>query len=525
MPRFEWRFWMAAFIAAWAFDLLTWKKPLGVSFFIWVAVLIIGGLVLARLERIHIHWRSIPLMVLTLAFATLPALRAEEFTRFIGAAFAMGGLVLLVDTLRNGNWWGYRILDYFRAVIVTAGQSLIRPITARSNATPTVDAPKRGSKVVWSVVRGLLITIPILLVLGALLASADPIFGDALNNILKVFEIENLSEYLFRLFYILVLTFLFTGAYLHAVLPTRDEPMPDPEQAHFKPFLGFTETSIILTAVNLLFAVFVAVQFRYFFGGQANITASGYTYSEYAVRGFTELVIVALLSLGLYQALQSIARRESKVQKNAFIAMVSVLMALVLVILVSSFQRVILYEQAYGWTQLRTYTFVFIPWLGALLLTVIGLQVLHKPGRLAFAILVAALGFGATLATLNVDQFIARQNLNRAMAGKELDASYLAGLSEDALPELVGRFEQGNLPKIAQDALGARLACRTMELVGQKSIPWQGFNLSEVRGKQLLLDNQALWQAYPVRMSTTQPGIWEVRINGTYEPCQQGYID
>jgi len=516
---------MAAFIAAWAFDLLTWKKPLGVSFFIWVAILILAGLVLARLERIHIHWRSVPLIVLTLAFAALPALRAEEFTRFIGAAYAMGGLVLLVDTLRNGNWWGYRILDYIRGAIITAGQSLVRPITARSIATPAAEAPKRGSKVVWSVIRGLLIATPILLVLGGLLASADPIFGDALKNILKVFDIENLPEYLFRLFYILVLTFLFTGAYLHAVLPTKDEPMPDPEQAHFKPFLGFTETSIILTAVNLLFAIFVAVQLRYFFGGQANITASGYTYSEYAVRGFTELVIVALLSLGLYQALQSITRRDTKVQKNAFIVMVGVLMALVLVILVSSFQRVTLYEHAYGWTQLRTYTFVFIPWLGALLLTVIILQVLRKPGRLALAILIAAIGFGATLAILNVDQFIARQNLNRAMAGKELDAYYLAGLSEDALPELVRRFEQGNLPKAAQDALGARLACRTMELVGQESIPWPGFNLSEYRGKQLLLEKQTLWQEYPVRLSTGERGGWEVRINGTYEPCEQGYFD
>ena len=38
--------------------------------------------------------------------------------------------------------------------------------------------------------------------------------------------------------------------------------------------------------VNLLFLVFVWIQFVYLFGGQANISAEGYTYAEYARRGF-----------------------------------------------------------------------------------------------------------------------------------------------------------------------------------------------------------------------------------------------
>ncbi len=65
------------------------------------------------------------------------------------------------------------------------------------------------------------------------------------------------------------------------------------------PFLGFTESTVVLIAVDLLFALFVFIQFRYLFGGQANITPVGYTYSEYARRGFGELVAVAFLSLGL----------------------------------------------------------------------------------------------------------------------------------------------------------------------------------------------------------------------------------
>jgi len=518
MPRFTWRFWLAAFAAAWGFDLLTWEKPVGISILIWVVILISAGLILARLEGVRIHWRSIPLIAAILGFAALPALRVEGFTRFVGIAYTLFGLILLIDTLRTGNWIGYRILDYLRGFFVAAGQALVRPVTARSSTAPETTQPRKAGKIVWPIVRGLLLALPILLVLGALLASADPIFGDELKNLLKIFNIENLPEYLFRLFYILVLTYLITGSYLHAILPAKAEATPDPEQAHFKPFLGFTETAIILGLVNVLFAAFVAVQFRYFFGGQANITAAGYTYSEYAVRGFTELVVVAVISLGLYQVLLSITKRESGGAGKWFTGLVGVLMALVLVMLVSSFQRLMLYQQAYGWTQLRTYTAVFIPWLGALLVTVILLQVFGKPGRLALAILVATIGFGASLAILNVDRFIARQNLDRAMAGKELDAAYLASLSEDALPELVSRFESSTLPKAAHDALGARLACKTIELVDAEPKPWPSFNLSEFTGRQLLLEKQSLWQAYPIRQNTDRGG-WDVQVNGIYEPC------
>ena len=41
-----------------------------------------------------------------------------------------------------------------------------------------------------------------------------------------------------------------------------------------------------LLLVDLMFALFVGIQFFYFFGGAANITLTRYTYADYARRGF-----------------------------------------------------------------------------------------------------------------------------------------------------------------------------------------------------------------------------------------------
>ena len=118
------------------------------------------------------------------------------------------------------------------------------------------------------------------------------------------------------------------------------------------------------------------------------------------------------------------------------------LVALVTVILVSSFRRLLLYEEVYGFTRLRTYTHVFIIWLGILLVAVILLEVFQRQRHFALAATLAALGFVATLDVINVDGMIVRQNINRALRGEELDIGHLASLSEDALPVLTEKYAE-----------------------------------------------------------------------------------
>ena len=132
---------------------------------------------------------------------------------------------------------------------------------------------------------------------------------------MDVFWIDNLPEYIFRLVYILILAYLLAGTFLHAAQKS-DEKVE--EKTWGSAFLGFTKSTIVIGSVVLLFIAFVIIQFQYFFGGRVNIGLEGYTYSEYAVKGFGELVMVAFFSLLLLLGLGAITRRESENQRRLF---------------------------------------------------------------------------------------------------------------------------------------------------------------------------------------------------------------
>jgi hypothetical protein len=518
MPKYQKWFWLAALVAAWLFDFLFWSKSASLSFFIWIVVLLGAGYLLAWREGKKPHWRSILLTVIIVGFAAVMALRSETMTRMVSVLLTFAGMLLLTATFLDGFWPWYRVRDYVVEIAKVigngfAGAVLLATRNQKASGGEEVRAKSGWSKA-WPILRGLLIALPIVAVFAVLLSSADQVFADWLKNL---FDLEKIPEYLFRLFYILVFTGVLVGIYLKAIHPAKQAEKPAPNTPWMKPFLGWTESGIVLAAVNLLFIVFVVIQVRYLFGGTANIHETGYTYAEYARKGFGELVAVAVLSLGMYLVLGTVTKTTTRFSKTGFTVLSVLLMTNVLVILASSLQRLMLYENAYGFSQLRTYTHVFIYWLAALILAVVVLEIVRRRGHAAFALLVAVVGFGASLALLNVDGFIVNRNVARAAAGEELDVNYLNALSSDAVPQLLANFTDTGLPEGVHDKLGAALACRLKVTNNPASLPWQEFNLSQSRAFNLLTENAALLRGY-------QPPVeryneWFVLVDGEEIPC------
>lgn len=529
-PQVPARITLAALFSAWLVDFLFYGKPVGVSILAWFVLTLAAGFILARMEHIRPAYESLLLGGMIVLFAAVPLVRAEPFTAFTSTLLALGLLIVLAATFRTGFWTSFRLWDYLTAALEVGINAIVRPLTrpkaaaAAEGAEPAAEnRPSFGT--VWRRLRpillGLALALPVVLMLNGLLTSADPIFAARMDEMFSFLKIERLPEYLFRLIYILILAFLFSGVLLHALFPTRSSTRPDADQRVLNPFLGFTETMIVLGAVVLLFAVFVTIQFQYLFGGQANITATGFTYAEYARRGFNELVGVAVLSLGLYLALDAVAQRETPLRARIFRASAAVLLALVLVILSSALMRLMLYQQAYGLTRLRLQTLIFIPWLGALLLAAVALILWNVKGRMGLAFLTAAVGFCLTLTLVNMDATIVRYNLQRAQAGEELDSWYFIQLSPDAVPAMVDGYLNGALPPAQQQGLGAALACRTAFFEQEAAAedqprPWQGFNLSYNRAQQALTANAAAWAAYPV---SQEEGYYQVKTGAGWQSC------
>jgi len=522
--------WIAALVLGWLFDFLFWKHAPGINFAIYALLCLGGGILILRLNGIKPNWKSLLLLLPILFFVAMTFIRQEPMSLFLAYAFTLALMGVMTSTFLGGRWLWYSLSDYVVSYVKLTGSMLARPVIflaenkkqKEQTPEPAASVSGPGWKRIWAIVRGVLIAIPIVVIFAALLSSADLVFAQRVQDFVKLFRLENLPEYIFRCFYIFVGAYALAGVFLHAAQMSRDEKLVGMDKPLVPSFLGFTEAAIVMGAVVLLFTLFSVVQFQYFFGGQTNIGVQGYTYAEYARRGFSELVMVAFFSMLLFLSLSAVVKRQNQIQRRVFSGLGVVMVGLVGVMLYSAFQRLGLYEAAYGFSRLRTYTHIFMIWLGVLLAVVLVLDILRKERTFALAALGASIGFAVTLTLMNVDGFIVRQNVARAALGGSLDVSYLASLSPDSVPALAAAYQDHTLPGYTRDAVGAALVCHGQVFSGNGDQNWRSFTLSGWQADQALRQVQSRLDSYqitdtdwPVKILTPGSIYYECYPNAT----------
>lgn len=539
--------WIFALLTAIGFDQLFWERGFGINFFILIILATLGGLIPFWLEKIHIPWTSYLLLIPAVFFSAMTFIRAEPSTTALNGLLTVSAVGLFFMTLQNGSWHQYRIRDHLFTwfhflmnsiiggiVFFTKVKKTEPPSDQVSGHAKTKDPDDEQERIskkpgnhsflrkIAPYLRGLLLALPILAIMAFLLGQADPIFNDRLQNFFFQFRIENLGETLFRSFYVLVIGYVLLSAYTFALLESKKYEVKEDDKLAVKPFLGSIESNIILGTVNLLFLTFVILQFNYLFSGGRNISAEGYTYAEYARRGFFELIAVAVISLFLFYILSVITKREGKKQGWGFSALGLTLVGLVALILVSAYTRLNLYELAYGFTRLRTLAHIFMIWIGLLLIAVAVLEVTKNIQKLAFILICFILGFGITLNILNIDQFIVRHNVSRVIAGEhetletDLDAGYLTTLSHDAVPKLVEFFNDPEIPEDIRNEIGAVLACKSAMNEEQKDYTWVAYHTSRQQALALLESLENTLEKFPVSYDMY---TWFVEVNGDVRSC------
>ncbi|MGZ9223106.1 MAG: DUF4153 domain-containing protein, partial [Anaerolineales bacterium] len=308
------RFWTLVILLGWAFDFLFWKKPIGINFAIYASLCLGTGILLLRADGLRFARRS-GLLLLPIAFlAAMTFIRLEPLTVFLSVSAALFLMGILALTYLSGDWIRYSLLDTIFGYLRLFGSMIARPLGfAAEVRREQPSLSQKRSAHIWPVVRGFIIALPVTAIFASLLSSADPIFAQRFGDFIDLFNIDNLPEYIFRFVYILIFAYALAGAFLHAAQKS-DEKIE--EKTWIAPFLGFTEAAIVLGSLTVLFVVFVVIQFQYFFGGQANIGLEGYTFSEYARKGFGELVAVAFFSLLLLLGLGAITHRQTETQRR-----------------------------------------------------------------------------------------------------------------------------------------------------------------------------------------------------------------
>ncbi|MGQ0642766.1 MAG: DUF4153 domain-containing protein [Gemmatimonadaceae bacterium] len=326
-----------------------------------------------------------------------------------------------------------------------------------------------------TLLRGTLMALPALLVLGALLMSADPVFARVITDVFQI-DLEPLIEHVG---FASVIAW-FSAGLLRAFLVPDDEIMDQLRVP--QPALAAAEVSVALWILNLLFLAFMVVQLRYLFGG-ANLVevTAGLSYAEYARRGFFELVATTALVVPiLLLADWAVAPVESR-SRSVLRTTMLVLVVLLLGVIASAAYRMKLYQDAYGLTEQRVTVSMIIVWLTAVLGWLVFTVLRGRHARFALGTIVAGLVCIAALHVLNPHALIARVNIDRAAAGKEYDGSYLRSLSADAVPVIVARLNR--LPE-AERCRAARMLEERWS--GERRGGWRTWNLSDWRARRLV---------------------------------------
>ena len=469
-------------------QLLFFDVGLGVNFPIAIVLILAGGWATRRPGHLPASadaWLG-PAAVLFAAFAalrsdaTLVGLDVLTALGLSGAALAtFGGRELVRRPLPAVVVAGFGVAGWVGAGAVAA-------LVAARPALPTGRRPAEQARPIIPVLRGLLIAAPILVVFVTLFASADPIFARTVEDLVGLdLDVGDVTG---RLVLAAAIAWIAIGA---LAMTASKPPSAAPAVAGLAApawRLGTTEAVTVLVLVNAVFAGFVALQAAYLFGGLDTMRAIGLSYADYARRGFFELVAVAVLAVGLVVTIDRLARARPARLIGSGLA----LMALTGAVLVSSAHRMRLYQEAYGWTELRLYVLATIAVLAVVLIGMVAGLLVDRVRWIGHVAVVAGLVVGIGLNVIGPVRFITEQNVARLVDpslvpehGTEgLDELYLASLGDDAVPALLRALPV--LDGKRAEWLELDLALRLRHLREPELEAWQAWNLGRETARDAL---------------------------------------
>lgn len=340
----------------------------------------------------------------------------------------------------------------------------------------------KAKKINPQVLAGIVITIPLLMIVLAFLSSADMMFSYYVEQFfskLNFFDNVPISNALSHI----ILVFIFTLYFFSFVwsFSERNE-LPTYGDSNFA--ISSVTISIPLSMLNIIYLLFSIVQFSYLYGNGQLRLPDGFTYAEYARRGFFELVAVAVINFTII--LIGLGNTKASSEKSSYFCKIlyTLLAVFTLNMLYSAHYKMRLYETVYGYTYLRVYVHLFMVLLLALSLAAIG-AVWHKAINLPKIFILGSLVLYTILNVVNVDAFIAKQNINIYKQKGKIDVYYLTTLSDDAVPYLIDLTNDStvDISSVIKDDLNFR---RQRFKDNAEKTNLFNFNFSRSRARRLL---------------------------------------
>ncbi len=462
-----------AFLVGLGGDWLFYSAGIGLNLALWGASVVIGWLVVIRTARLPFSQAQLWLVGIAWLFTLMVAWRDSPTLKVLAVLTALLFIGLSsypwVQGAVRGSVLEYCLMPIYLLSMMAWGMFLLVVSDIRWNSLKEL----RPIQAVRLALTGILLAFPFLVLFLMLFTSADAVYLQILRNL---FQLDVIVEHL-----LLIVLFSWLAGSLIRLLLWREQ-LPLPSQFSIQR-VGAVEIGIALGLINLLFLSFVVVQIRYLFGGASLVQVTpNLTYSEYAREGFGQLVIASLFVLPMLLLFDWLLDRESRFARRAFQGLALLLLVLLSVVMASAWHRLLLYQQAYGLTELRVYACASLVWLGLTLLWFLFTVLPGRRERFSFGASILLAVVVLALHLLNPDALIVRVNLTRVLEGKPLDVDYVTTLSADSLPTI--RELLPRLPASHQQSVITRL--RQHPLVDWEG-DWRDWNWSRARGKANLI--------------------------------------
>lgn len=286
-----------------------------------------------------------------------------------------------------------------------------------------------------SILTGLLISIPLIIILGVLLAGADEVFSYYLANMWRYLNIENFYDFILKACIAIIIMFLVFGLYYSLNCSNIREVQTD----YIKKDFNSTTIMTVLISVIILYLVFTKIQISYLYLNKA--LPAGFDFANYARTGFFQLVVLVVINLSMITIMNFKTATNSKRSKNILNVLYSIITVLTINMGVSAIYKMNLYIEEFGYTRLRLLVQVFTFFLCISLLI---LFVFVWRGKHLFKpIAIVGLTIYLCLNYFNIDNYIAKQNMEIIITKHGIDDRYLSTLSLDAQDTVKEGYEKG----------------------------------------------------------------------------------
>lgn len=298
-----------------------------------------------------------------------------------------------------------------------------------------IDVDSKKEKDIGKIIRAILITIPIVVIIIILLSSADEIFGSIFNGMFKsILNIINsilVSNFIVRVI-LIILAFIYFSCFFYYLVSEMEFP-----EDEAKPIEDNITIKMILGILNIIYLIFCIIQINSLF--MKNISV--FDYSEYARKGFFQLMWVSIINLvTILIAKKSEKNNDEKGNKYIKI-MCLVMIIFTFIILLSSTYRMYLYESAYGSTRLRLLVFCAL-FTEAILLVPTSLYILNYKFDLAkiYFTIIMTVYVGMNFA--NFDNVIATRIVDRYENTGLIDMDYIKrDIGTDGVEQIIRVLE------------------------------------------------------------------------------------